>query len=377
MAKWQDVANIWNNIGEVDLRPIRDEALEELHIAIVGPVGSGRQALAEQMRCDPARPDQRTETPILITGLQANGGTTRPQVAEADLIIVLVDPQGEERQRAIPQAYQWSSAGRKVILILPQDSDQALQPINLQGSWDAPQALYGSVEDLDFLQDQVVPRVMKMLPARHLALGRQFPLFRVPIAQALIADTSLSNAAYALSTGVAEVVPVLNIPLNIADMLVLTKAQAFLVYRLGLLVGYSTRWQDYTAEFGSVVGGGFLWRQIARQLVGLIPIWGIVPKVAVAYTGTYVVGHAVLRWYLTGRHVTRRQLSAMYRQSFGEGKKIAARLLDRVPRPRRRKVAPELPASTGGTVCSNCGKVSAADARFCQYCGQDLSGAAE
>lgn len=377
MAKWQDVANIWNNIGEVDLRPIRDEALEELHVAIVGAPGSGRQALAEQMRRDPARSDQRTETPILIAGLQANGGTAVPPVTETDLIIVLVDPQGEERQRAIPQAYQWSSAGRKVILILPQNSEQALQPINLQGSWDAPQALYGSVDDLDFLKDQFVPRVMKLLPARHLALGRQFPLFRVPIAQALIADTSLSNAAYALSTGVAEVVPVLNIPLNIADMVVLTKAQAFLVYRLGLLVGFSTRWQDYTAEFGSVVGGGFLWRQIARQLVGLIPVWGIVPKVAVAYTGTYVVGHAVLRWYLTGRHVTRRQLSAMYRQSFAEGKKIAASLIDRVPRPRRRKAAPELPASTGGTVCPNCGKLSADDAHFCQYCGQDLSEAAE
>jgi uncharacterized protein (DUF697 family) len=41
-----------------------------------------------------------------------------------------------------------------------------------------------------------------------------------------------------LSTSLAELVPVLNIPFTIADMVVITKAQAFLVYRLGLSLGF-------------------------------------------------------------------------------------------------------------------------------------------
>jgi uncharacterized protein (DUF697 family) len=211
---------------------------------------------------------------------------------------------------------------------------------------------------------------MELLPERHLALGRQFPLFRVAIAHQLINETCFANAAYSLSTGVAEVVPIFDIPLNITDMIVLTKAQAFLVYKLGLALGFSTRWQDYLGEFGSVVGGGFVWRQLARMLIGLIPIWGIVPKVAVAYSGTYVVGHAVLQWYLTGRHISNKQMRAMYVQALMNGKKIAQNMVSRLPRPRlgRRKAA-QLPALSMKP-CPFCGKPNAPDANFCQYCGQ-------
>jgi hypothetical protein len=88
-------------------------------------------------------------------------------------------------------------------------------------------------------------------------------------------------------------------------MIVLSKTQAFLAYKLGLTVGFSTNWHDYLREFGGVLGGGFLLRQLARSLVGLIPVWGILPKVAIAYAGTYVVGHTILQWYLTGRHLTK------------------------------------------------------------------------
>jgi uncharacterized protein (DUF697 family) len=128
-------------------------------------------------------------------------------------------------------------------------------------------------------------------------------------------------------------------------MIVLTKSQAFLVYKLGLALGFSTRWQDYLAEFGSVIGGGFLWRQLARSLVGLIPVWGIVPKVAVSYAGTYVVGNTVLQWYLTGRHLSPRQMRQLYQQAFARGKESARRMLAKVRRPRlnRSKPAEQLP----------------------------------
>ncbi len=174
----------------------------------------------------------------------------------------------------------------------------------------------------------------------------------------------------------------MDIPLNIADMVVITKAQAFLTYRLGLALGFSTQWQDYIAEFGSVIGGGFLWRQLARSLVGLIPVWGIVPKMAVAYAGTYVVGHVVLRWYLTGRHVTRKQIRELYRQSFAQGKAIARNLLEKATWPRLgRRTQDQLPSSAtpetteqlpDWQICPNCGKTSSLDAVYCQYCGQPL-----
>jgi hypothetical protein len=216
----------------------------------------------------------------------------------------------------------------------------------------------------------------------------------VPIANRLINEACFSNAAYSLSTGLAEIVPVLDIPLNVTDMIVLSKNQAFLAYKLGLALGLSTRWQDYVTEFGSVLGGGFLWRQLARSLVGLIPAWGIIPKVAVAYSGTYVVGHAVLGWYLTGRHISGKQMRELYGVAFARGKRLAQDLVSKVPRPRlgRRKTPALLPERTqtgaqagaaqavetqvvdvpAAQVCPNCGRTSALDASFCQYCGQKL-----
>ena len=123
-------------------------------------------------------------------------------------------------------------------------------------------------------------------------------------------------------------------------MMVLTKSQAFLAYKLGLLLGFSTRWQDYVTELGSVIGSGFLWRQIARQLVGLVPGWGIIPKVAVAYSGTYVVGNAILGWYLTGRKLTPQQMRELYAQAFDRGKEYARKLSEKLPKPRigKRKI---------------------------------------
>jgi hypothetical protein len=38
---------------------------------------------------------------------------------------------------------------------------------------------------------------------------------------------------------------VLDLPLNVTDMIVLAKSQAFLAYRLGLLGEVFARWQDY------------------------------------------------------------------------------------------------------------------------------------
>jgi uncharacterized protein (DUF697 family) len=399
MATFKTLTNIWQNVREVDLRPIREEALREIRLALVGEPGSGRQALAEQLRHDVAHPSGRSNTPLLILAPDA-----AEPAASADLIILLINPAAPNIAPLQALTHGWMNAGKKVMVFynrsaIPAPTEQA-DPVylDLELVWDAQRVLVGAVDDITFLQKEFVPAVMKLLPDHLLSLGRHFPLFRVAVAHEVINDTSLTNTAYALSTGLAEIIPALNLPFNIADMVVLTKAQAFLVYRLGLTLGFSTHWQDYLAEFGGVLGGGFAWRQLARSLIGLVPVWGIVPKMAVAYAGTFVVGHTVLRWYLTGRHIKTRQIREMYRQAFTQGKAVARLLLikarrpkSRLPKPPRlrlgRRKAEALPSPAGedstsserveasvpnNQICPDCGESSAADARFCQYCGRGL-----
>ena len=282
---------------------------------------------------------------------------------------------------------QWADAGRRILALINDRGDapdeasgsNALQ-VAVWKSWGGKRVISGPLEQIEFLQKSFVPAVLDLLPAQHLALGRQFPLFRRRIVHNLVNDTCMTNAAYALSTGLAEIVPVMDIPLNLADMIVLTKSQAFLVYKLGLALGYSTQWQDYVAEFSGVLGSGFVWRQVARSLVGLIPAWGIVPKVAVSFAGTYVVGNVVLQWYLTGRHVDRQQMRQLYAQAFERGKALAQGLLKRKPRSAEPEVK-QLPPPRASKQkrskrkCPKCTKISAPDAAFCQYCGAQFNSA--
>ncbi len=370
MAGITSITNIWDNVKEIDLRPLRQEALRIVKIAIVGMPDSGRSRLAAQMSTDPHRPDDITiqaDTPILEPD-QAQ------QAEDAHLIILMLDARQDQFEKQKKLAQEWSAAEKPVLVFINQIEQGDRYKFGEWTDWTHRRIVFGDVNDTDFLLNGFAQAVMALLPGRLTALGRQHPLFRTPIAQALINETSFSNAAYSISTGLAEIIPIFDIPLNVADMIILTKAQAFLVYKLGLTLGLSTDWQAYVTEFGGVLGGGFLWRQLARSLIGLIPAWGILPKVAVAYAGTYVVGKVVLQWYLTGRHVTRKQMNELYQQAFARGKHVARNLMSKFPRPKLPKKKPAaLPAPRNPQICPECGQESAADARFCQYCGHTFN----
>lgn len=331
MAAWSDVAGVWKNLREFDLAPLRDAAESDTRLALIGRAGVGKHSLANQLRTDPARPNLTTQTPITIG--EPNSSALN-MGADADLIILMTDASDPDSAAEQILARQLIDSGKKVIVIDNRsDLSSAGSAAVGTNAWSAARMMTGSVLDREFLTSTFVPAVIDLLPDKMLSLGRHFPLFREPIARKLITETCNANAIYSVTTGLAETVPILDVPLNIGDMLVLTKAQALLVYKLGLLLGFSTDWRSHLAEFGGIIGGGFLWRQLARELVGLIPGWGLVPKVGVAYAGTYVVGHTILQWYLTGRKISGQQLRELYAQAWQQGKEFAMGLIAKVPRP--------------------------------------------
>lgn len=371
MPGFRDFIGLWKNVGEVDLRPIRMAAEKPVEIAVAGLQGSGRHTLADRLRVDPVRPQNRTDTPVYIS--EIDNLQITPEIS---IFIVMVKAGSSDTSREQALIRDLLRQGRKTLVVVNrvERSDQVVITAK-DGNWGGAKLLYGSILNEDFLLKVFVPAVLDLLPDDLIALGRQFPLFRAPVATRLINETCVSNAAYSFSTGIAESVPVLGIPLNVADMVILSKAQAFLVYKLGLAFGFSTRWQDYVNEFGSVIGSGFVWRQIARQLVGLIPVWGIIPKVVVAYAGTYVVGHVVLRWYLTGRHVTRGQMRELYGEAIARGKAFVRTLSEKRPRLRSGRRKRQALPSPVLKACANCGKANPIDANFCNKCGSNFPSA--
>ena len=407
MASLSALTNIWGNVKEIDLQPLRHEALSGVRLTIIGVPGSGRHTLAGMMRQDPVHADMATEAPVQILDL----GET-DQASRADLVVLLVDSRKTDFTREAELSRIWAGTNKPLLVCVNRfEDDDTAQVIKTWVNWKSRRVVDGSILDTKFLTGQFASAVIDLLPGKHLALGRYFPLFRVPVAHHLINDTCLTNTAYSFSTGIAEIIPVLNIPLTVTDMFVLSKNQAFLVYKLGLALGFSTRWQDYVAEFGGVLGSGFMWRQLARSLVSLVPLWGILPKVSITYAGTYVVGQVVLQWYLTGRHLSRKQIRALYSRALTRGKELGRNLMQRLPRlglprlrlprlhlpqlrlprlPRLRLPRPGLPRlglprprlvrtkrhklqpPADMPACPHCGRSNAADASYCQYCGEQI-----
>jgi uncharacterized protein (DUF697 family) len=186
-------------------------------------------------------------------------------------------------------------------------------------------------------EEQVFAALMEAVaPLFRVSLARQLPALRPAAFEVLTDETARANAAYALTMGLAEAVPVLGAPLNLADMVVLTKNQLLMAYRIALAAGKEGAARDLVGELVSVVGGGFLFRQLGRQLVGLVPMIGLVPKVAVAYAGTLAIARAVVVWATEGHKMGPAALKRAYTDAWKRARAVAESLVRRAPRRKER-----------------------------------------
>jgi uncharacterized protein (DUF697 family) len=150
------------------------------------------------------------------------------------------------------------------------------------------------------------------------ALGRWYPAFRDAAAAAIINETARANAQFALVASVPSVVPVIGSMASAgADMIVLTKNQLHMAIKLAAIHGKPLG--DKRAIFKDlmpVIGSGFVWRSLAREAASFLPFAaGTVPKVAIAFAGTFATGRAIDAYYRFGRKPTKSQINNYYRQA--------------------------------------------------------------
>ncbi len=144
----KDLSNVWKNIKEVDLRPIQEEALRPVKLAIVGRQGVGRHTLAAQMRRDPHRPDQQTQTILNISDLE-----TADTVTGAELIILVLDATSTDIRQEQALAKKWAELGKHVLAFFNQtDRMETGQQISSSMGWPIDRVLYGSALNDGFLQ---------------------------------------------------------------------------------------------------------------------------------------------------------------------------------------------------------------------------------
>jgi len=316
------IGNVWGIIREINVAELREQAEQPIRIALIG-ASDARHALVQLLFEQQQRfagdymAVEEYELPLPRTG--------KLGLQRCDLVVLLVNDTSIDADVAAA-ADQIQIAGVPAIAVLV-GARAIAQRANVRHT---PEIALTQVPNLDAdtLAQRVAPAILERLPDdQRIAAARTIPALRDVLAKQLINDTSTSNATYALTSGIPEMVPVLNIPLNAADLVVLTKNQVLLVYKVALVFGAPPDFQSQMREVLPVIGGGFFWRQIARQLVGLIPGFGILPKVAVAYAGTYATGQAATRWYRSGDVLSQDALQRLYRQAITLGRRRAGELV--------------------------------------------------
>ena len=166
----------------------------------------------------------------------------------------------------------------------------------------------------------------------RLALASCFPPFRNEVARRIVREVSKENAIFVIATALGNVVPSIFQPLlgvaeAASDTAFLTANQVRMLFLVGTAygeqVGYAAQWREIT----SIIGAAFGWRAIARELVAKIPFGGgLVPKGAIAYTGTTVIGEGLIFYYTTGRRMTREEMKRTFQRVYSEGLESARSL---------------------------------------------------
>ena len=294
--QWSDFGAMWKTVREVDVNAIRHEAERSLTITCVGDVAS--LAWVGRVLHDGPNRYPASRDPLALVPL-AEAGDHADLLASADLLVVALDATSPLDGPGLAGLQRLSATPRpdQVVLLFgdPSRAPESWSEFLRRGA-----AIMVDPRSPD-AAEVVAAAVLEGLPAdARLVAARHLPGLRPLFASRLTSEVSASNAAVALASGVPSLVPILGIPLAAADTVILTKNQALMVYRLALACGAPPEFQKRMLEITPVIGGAVMWRQIAGALVGLVPGYGIVPKTAVAYGGTYVVGLAAARWYESG-----------------------------------------------------------------------------
>lgn len=272
MAKVGSAWSFWKTIRAISPKTIEDEAAQKFRLALVGD-GASRLRLREALLTPDASASERVLAEEYLAELD-----TAPEANEAaDYAFVLYASPSEDGTIG--------ARGANAVALLGDPASVAAQ-------------------------------MLAQRPDLAVALGRRFPLFRVPAATRLINDTSQINAKFALLSALPGVLPWTGLFLpasSVADTIILTKNQIMLIMRLAALHGHKPGYSKQIKELLGTVGGALGWRTLARELAGFVPGGvGVVLKASIAYSGTFAAGRTALWFYQTGRTLSPKEIRELY-----------------------------------------------------------------
>lgn len=185
------------------------------------------------------------------------------------------------------------------------------------------------------LRGRFFPHLVECSRGVEVAVGRNLPMLRDTVAAKLTRDAANNSLKVALASAVVDHIPVVGIVLgafaSAGDMVAITGIQVMLMLNIEAVYGrdpdVNRAWQLLP-----IIGGGFGWRTLARELVGFVPVAGIAIKGAIAYAGTIVVGESLIFLHEHGDHMTKHQAAALYERAKSDAMRFARDLLAKILR---------------------------------------------
>jgi uncharacterized protein (DUF697 family) len=124
--------------------------------------------------------------------------------------------------------------------------------------------------------------------SKRLALAHNFAFMRRAVANEAVQATAMQNAL----VGAVAFVPG-------ADMPIMTANQAKMLLQIAAAYGEKLG-PERLRELAAIVGGAFVFRTVARQLLGFVPVLGWAVKGGIGYAGTVAMGKAAVEYFEDG-----------------------------------------------------------------------------
>jgi uncharacterized protein (DUF697 family) len=233
----------------------------------------------------------------LVRELRRGGGDPRPlAVAGARELVPLLARELREGGDASAVVEQRVEHAAALVWIGPPDESElraaARARIPIVAVTDADTVPYVLATDLvrvppgqGFPLDEIAAAVARRLGEDGTSLAARLPVLRGAVCDELIRSFSKRNAIVSAAVFVPGV-----------DLPVLTLNQARLVLRIALAYGQEID-NSRAIELLGVVGAGFGFRAVARELLDFVPVAGWAVKGAIAYGGTKAIGEAAVRYF--------------------------------------------------------------------------------
>lgn len=307
-----NISHFWRLTRELDVNGVRQAFEQPVEISVLGSDLLIAERVARLIEPDP----EAGEVSAGVLGRRAR--------ERADAYIAAISgPLDPDARRELSEL----SVGDQPLLVVQCDDAGGMLVLGVRQE---RIITLGPSDADDEVRDRLFRALVGAAPEVMLAAGRRHPLLRECVAEYMIRDTSRVNAQFAALSSLPSAVPILGgLVGDVADVLVLTKNQVLLLFKLAGLYGRDLEiGRELVFEVLPVVGGAFFWRSTARLLVGLLPaMLGLLPRTFVAYTGTYVVGQSARYYFRFGR----RPPPELVRDLRAEATRLAEATLGRLP----------------------------------------------